>query len=62
MKKYWAAGGVLFERVAWSRLPMVVASLAICLVPAICGARGPIVSVSADWAEIGWALLRNLSH
>lgn len=52
MKRYFAARGVLLEWVRWSRIPMVVAMLATIVVPAICSAKGPIVSASVDW----WAL------
>jgi len=50
MKKFFSQSGVLFERVKWSRIPLVVAALAV--VPTLAFARGPIVSGSVDWTAV----------
>lgn len=45
----WNFGGVLFRRVAWSRIPLVVA--AALLMASAAFAKGPIVRVSPDYLE-----------
>lgn len=52
MKKFFAKGGVVFERIPGQRIPLVVAGIALMVLPAISYARGPIVSAAVDWLTI----------